>query len=143
MIGSAKNNRGDAADAIASWLMPSLVSRTNRFLKALLVAFLVFSGMPVATSHAQSHFSTGGQAHIALVSQSDAQDDSDAGGTLFNGLEHHVCSCPCVQPVPTRSHYISAFLEGSRVNYPAYLDTLGDSLEPDPIHEPPRSIAGA
>ena len=138
MSGSAHNNRDYSAGAVGCRLATKVLFRANRLLKALLIAFLVFAGAPVAASHAQSHFATGGQAQIALISHSDAQDDSDTGATLFGDLEHHACSCPCLEPLPTRSHYISAFLEGSRVRYSAYLDTLGNSTEPDPIRKPPR-----
>lgn len=143
MSGSAQNIRDYSAGVMARRSATKVLSRANRLLKALLIAFLVFAGAPVAASHAQSHFATGGQPQITLISLSDAQDDSDTGATLFGGLEHHACGCPCLEPLPTRSHYVSAFLEGSRIRYSAYLDTLGNSTEPDPIRKPPRLGASA
>ena len=138
MGGSTQDIRDYAAGAVVRRSATNVFSRANRSFKALLIAFLVFAGTPVAASHAQSHVTAGGQQQIALIDLNDTQDDSDTGSVPSSGLEHHACSCPCLEPLPTRSHYISAFLDGSRIRYSAYLDTLGSSAEPDPIRKPPR-----
>lgn len=129
--------------AIARGWPTKLWSQPNNWVKALLIAFLIFSTAPIAASHAQSHFNTGSQAQVAVSTHSDAQDGSDAGSTLFGALEHHACSCPCLEQLPTRSHCIDVVFERSRIDYPAYLDSLGNSFEPDPIRKPPRLAVSA
>ncbi|HVU22147.1 MAG TPA: hypothetical protein VHE09_15560 [Rhizomicrobium sp.] len=138
----AQNIRDLSPGAIArGW--PTKLIQPHNWVKALLIAFLIFSTAPIAASHAQSHFNTGSQAQVAVSNHSDAQDGSGAGSALFGALEHHACSCPCLEQLPTRSHCIAVIFERSHVDYPAYLDSLGNSFEPDPIRKPPRLAVSA
>lgn len=113
-----------------------VVRRANRILKALMIAVLCLIGAPVSASHAQAHFATTGQSQIAVSAQT--QDDSDQGSPRTGGLEHHVCSCPCLEIPPTRSCTIVAFPDGSYVKYAHHRDTIASAFEPAPIRKPPR-----
>jgi hypothetical protein len=117
------------------------LSRADRFLKMFLAALLLFAAVPISTLHAKPHFD-GQKSHVAMSAVDstgvEAQNSSDADTAPIGGLEEHFCSCPCVQALPARSCYTSAYFAGTRVRYAAYFDTLGTSCEPDPLHKPPR-----
>ncbi|MFA5958768.1 hypothetical protein [Hyphomicrobium sp.] len=122
----------------------NVLARANRFARALLVVFLVFAGSPVAASHVKAHYASDNQTQLSLAMIADAvESDADTNAPPLGGGEQHACSCPCLDPFPTRSHYVSAFLEGTRVRYPSYLDALKLSYHPDPVRKPPRLGARA
>lgn len=120
MSRSAQNIGDLSPGAIVRGWPTKFWSQPNNWVKAFLIAFLIFSTAPIAASHAQSHFNTGSQAQVAVSNQSDAQDGSDAG----SALEHHACGCPCLEQIPTRSHCSDVVFERSHIDYPAYLDSL-------------------
>lgn len=121
-----------------------VLTHANRFARALLVAFLVFAGTPIAASHAKAHYASDSQTQLSLTMVVDAvESDPGTNAPPLGGSEQHACSCPCLDPFPTRSHYVSAFLEGTRVRYPSYLDALKLSYHPDPVRKPPRLSARA
>lgn len=121
-------------------------SRVSQFVKALLAALILFAGVPMSISHAKPHLD-GQKSQIALtaVNSVDAgtQNSSDGDTSPIGGMEHHFCSCPCLQALPTRSCYKSASFAGTRVHYAAYFDTIGASCEPDPLRKPPRFCISA
>lgn len=121
------------------------MSRGNLYLKALLVAVILFASAPVSASHANVHFGDPkSQIAINAVNAVDAgTEDSDSEGTPLGGIEHHSCYSPCLEPFPDRSSYVTAYLEGTGVRYPFYLDALGATRAPDPLHKPPRFSASA
>lgn len=123
----------------------NVMSRASQYLKALLVAVILFAGAPVSASHANAHFGDP-KSHIAInaVNSVDAStDDSDADRSPLGGIEHHSCYSPCIEAFPHRSSYVTAYLEGTGVRYPPYLDALRAARDPDPLHKPPRFSASA
>jgi hypothetical protein len=137
MNGAASNNRGFSTGAKAHRSAFFLLQ--SKLLRALFASLLVVCGVLATASHAKFL----PQTQIASVGIENSQADSNSETKIFGGIEHHACGCPCLEPIPMRAHYITAFLEGSRVNYPAYLDSFGDSIEPAPIRKPPRRTARA
>lgn len=124
-------------------------SWASRSLKVFLVALVFFASAPICISHAKSHFArncsesqlTAVATDVAALSE---QDDGSADTILFGGLEHHNwCGCPYIDASPSRSCYKSAYLDGQRVRYPAYLDALAAKFEPAPLQKPPRLVSGA
>lgn len=118
-------------------------SRTNKFLKAVIAALILFGAAPMSASHVQSHFTASvSQSQLVVVAVGPVitsdQNHSATRSRLFGGLEHHLCSSPCLEPFLTSSYYETAYLEGTRVRYPAYLDALRAKFEPDPLQKPPR-----
>ncbi|HML29584.1 MAG TPA: hypothetical protein PKE16_12245 [Hyphomicrobium sp.] len=113
-------------------------------MKVLLVAVILFAGGPVLASHTNAHFDhSKSQIAISVTSAADASNhDGNADSDPFGGMEHHFCSNPCLEAFPNRS-YVSAYLEGTRVRYSAYLAVLGATSDPDPLRKPPRLSVGA
>ncbi len=118
-------------------------SRTNTFFKAVIAALILAGAAPMSVSHVQSHFTANiSQSQLVVVAVGSVitsdQGHSATGSRLFGGLEHHLCSSPCLEPFLTRSYCETAYLEGTRVRYPAYFDALRAKFEPDPLQKPPR-----
>ncbi len=128
----------------ARWRRANMLTHVNRFARAVLVAFLLFAGAPVAASDAKAHYASGNQSQLSMAMIADGvESDADSDAPPLGGLEQHACSCPCLDPLPTRSCYISGFLDATRVRYFACLDALKLSYDPDPIRKPPRMNARA
>lgn len=123
----------------------NVMSRASRYLKALLVAMILFAGAPVSASHANAHFGDAkSQIAISSVNSVDtSEQDSDSDGAPLGGIEHHSCYSPCLDAFPHRSSYVTAYLEGTGIRYPLYLDALGPARDPDPLHKPPRFSVSA
>lgn len=117
-----------------------ILARSSTVMKILLAVLMLFAGAPVSVLHAESHFSVDGfQSQSAMVAVASAdQTSSDNNSIPTGGLEHHFCSCPCLEAFPTRSCYEAAYLEGARVRYPTYFDALAHEFEPAPLRKPPR-----
>lgn len=117
-----------------------VLAKSSKTLKVLLVTLMLFAGISVSALHAQSHFSADSsksQSAVATVAVAD-QTSSDDHSVPMSGLEHHFCGCPCLEAFPTRASYETAYYEGARVRYPAYLDALFPEFEPAPLRKPPR-----
>lgn len=128
--------------------MRSHSSRSIKFLNALIAALIVFGAAPTSATHVQSHFtSSASQSQLVAVAVDSTinsdQGYSPTGSRSFGGLEHHLCSSPYLEPFLTRSFYETAYFEGTRVLYPAYLDALRAKFEPDPLQKPPQLIISA
>ncbi len=118
----------------------------GELLRLILVALIFVSGAPITASHAKAHFSGDGvtsQSEVTNLYFAADQGQSHSKPTPANGIEHHFCSCPCLQSSPSRSNYEDAFLGVTRIRYPSYLDAIGASREPDPLRKPPRLSIGA
>ena len=131
----------DGARCIARW---DVSSRASRFVKALLVAVVLFAGAPISASHANAHCGPKSQIAINAINAIDVSiQGGDTDSTPFGGIEHHFCYSPCLEAFPSRASYVTAYLEGTRVRYPAYFDVLGATRDPDPLRKPPRFSASA
>lgn len=142
MIGSMPTlkgvRNGAARDPGRAYI--GILARSSKVMTILLAVLMLFAGAPVSALHAESHFSVDGfQSQFAMVGVASAdQTSSDNNFIPMGGLDHHFCSCPCLEAFPTRSCYEAAYLEGARVRYPTYLDALAHEFEPAPLRKPPR-----
>lgn len=137
ILGGSDNARAD------------MLTSLGRFLRMFLAAIILFSCAPVSASHVKSHFaSDSDQAQVTMAevsfANSSAQPSPDDGAMPMGGLGHHYfCGGPCLEAFPARSSYESAYSDGMRVRYPAYLDALAPMFEPTPLREPPRAAVSA
>ncbi|WP_290995452.1 hypothetical protein [Hyphomicrobium sp.] len=118
----------------------------GKFLRILLATMIFVAGAHITASHTKAHFSgdrSAAQTEVSNLYIAGDQGQSDSKSTTPNGMEHHFCSCPCLQSSPSRSNYEDAFLGVTRIRYPSYLDAIGASREPDPLRKPPRLSIGA
>lgn len=141
------NGSGQIIDRLATRTRDarlSVLSCANRFVKVFLVAVILFTGGPVCASHANAHLDhSKSQIAATAVSVADTSTHKgDAGSDPFSGMEHHFCYSPCLEACPNRS-YVTAYLEGTRVRYSAYLAVLGATRDPAPLRKPPRLGASA
>lgn len=120
-------------------------SRAGQFLKALLVAVILFAGAPISAFDANAHFvDSKSQAAVTSISVGGiGAQGGESGSSPFSAIEHHFCCSSSVEAFSNRASYVIAYLAETRVRYPAYLEALGVTSDPDPLRKPPRFSFGA
>lgn len=130
------------AQRSARW---DVLSCAGPFLKALVVVVILFAGAPISAFDTNAHF-VDSKSQVAVSSINSGSISAQGGETdssPFGAIEQHFCCSSSVEVFSNRASYVIAYIEETRVRYPAYLEALGATSDPDPLRKPPRFSFGA